>query len=301
MARQNRESVRNLDGPVVLRFIVVPAFVGVDHAYGHNALRFVTLVESLHCCELHGLGARHIDCGAVAAIERQEHTYESYTTCCLDRPDGEFFVTTFDKEPTADADNEYAGQCPAAENGVDELRDCSGREKSPEVSHHVTHLLRIESHADRLLHPRVSHENPECGQRGADSGDPCCGQMEFRAYLLPTEKHNGRESCLKEESENTFDGQGGAEDITHEPGIVAPVRTEFKFKDKTCGNADGEVNAEYGHPELGACEPFLRTGAHIEALHDSHNHRQAQSERHEQPVIDGRHCKLQARPVGYGY
>ena len=54
--------------------------------------------------------------------------------------------------------------------------------------------------------------------------------MEFLAYFVPPEKHYGHKSSFHKEGYDTFNGKWGSEDITYEPRIVAPVRTELNSR-----------------------------------------------------------------------
>ena len=78
--------------------------------------------------------------------------------------------------------------------------------------------------------------------------------MKLLAHLIPSEEHHCEECRFHEESEDAFDGERSAEDVTHEPGVVAPVGAELEFKDDTRSDADSEVDGEKLHPELGRSE-----------------------------------------------
>ena len=121
--------------------------------------------------------------------------------------------------------------------------------------------------------------------------------MESTAHLLPTEEHDGNERSFHEEGQNTFDGQGGAEDITYKPGVVAPVGAELKLQNQSSGHAYGKVDAEEFHPVLSGAFPFLISRAVVEGLHQAHDNCQPQGEGNEDPVVDGGEGKLCSRPV----
>jgi hypothetical protein len=58
-----------------------------------------------------------------------------------------------------------------------------------------------------------------------------------------------------------------------------------------------EVDAEQRAPEFRHLPPDRAAGHDIDRLHDRHEDRQTQRQRHEQEVIHGCHRKLQARQL----
>ena len=121
--------------------------------------------------------------------------------------------------------------------------------------------------------------------------------MEALGNLVPAEIHHSYEGALHEEGHDTLDGQGSAEDVTYEPGIVAPVRTEFKLQDDTRGHAHGEIDSEELLPKLGRALPELIIRAIVTGLHDTHTDSQSQRQRDKKPMVDSRQGKLRPRPV----
>ncbi len=121
--------------------------------------------------------------------------------------------------------------------------------------------------------------------------------MKLGTHLLPAKEHHGDERRLHEEGQNALNGKRRTEDVAHKPTVIAPVGAKLKLQDDASGHADGEIHAKDGHPELGGGQPLLAARAQVDGFHDGHNHTQAERERHEEPVIDGRKRKLSARPV----
>ena len=68
--------------------------------------------------------------------------------------------------------------------------------------------------------------------------------MKFLAYFIPAKKHNGDKGLLKEKSHDAFDGERCSKNITHEPGIIWPVGSKFKFENDSGSNTNGEINPE---------------------------------------------------------
>ena len=151
----------------------------------------------------------------------------------------------------------------------------------PEVSHDVSHLSRVEGHAHRVLHPCVGNENPQRRKAHAYGGEPGGCQVETAADFVPAEEHHGNESGFHEKRHYAFDGQRCSEDVAYEPAVVAPVCAELEFEDYASGHATSEIDAEKSHPEFGNVAPAGVAGAHVDALHDCHNQRQADCEGYE--------------------
>ena len=166
-----------------------------------------------------------------------------------------------------------------------------------EAGHLVAHGVGVEFAAHGILHPGVGHQNPPGRNRGTKTGEPRRGQMETRRHLLPAEIHHSDEGALHEKRHNALNGERRTENVAHEPGIVAPIRAEFKFKDDTRGHTHGEIHAEETLPENGGVLPEWLTCAIIARFHDAHDEGKTQREGHKEPMIDGGQCELGTRPV----
>ena len=125
--------------------------------------------------------------------------------------------------------------------------------------------------------------------------------MEAARHFLPSEEHNSHEGALHEERHDAFDGKRSAEDVAHEPGIVAPVGTELELKNNACGYAHREIHSKEALPELGSFFPEGLSCTIIDGLHDGHDYGKAEGEGHEQPMINGSKRKLGSRPVNKGW
>ena len=148
-----------------------------------------------------------------------------------------------------------------------------------------------------MLHPGVGYQNPPRRDGGAQACEPRGGQVEAAAHLVPTKEHDGYEGALHKEGQDAFDGKRRTEYIAHEPGVVAPVRAELKFKNQSRGHTYGKVNAEEFLPELGCLFPKLVLRADILCLHQCHDECEAQGQGNEQPMVARRQGKLRARPI----
>jgi hypothetical protein len=89
----------------------------------------------------------------------------------------------------------------------------------------------------------------------------------------------------------------GAPKISPKPRVVTPVSTELKLEYDTCGYTHGEVHAKESLPELCRLLPEGRAFLIVKSLGNTHDDRQAERQRHEEPVVDGRECELRPRPV----
>ena len=189
---------------------------------------------------------------------------------------------------------------PCRGDGMAELVDGKRRQGHFRERHHLmAHGIGIELTPHGILHPRVGHENPPCRDGGSQSGEPGGSEMESGRHLLPSEIHHRHEGRLHEECHNALDGEGGAEDITHEPRVVAPVGTELKFQDDARGNAHGKVHPEEFLPEFCHVFPEHLFRAVVASLEDAHDEGQSQREGDEQPMVDGSERKLRPRPVNH--
>ena len=121
--------------------------------------------------------------------------------------------------------------------------------------------------------------------------------METARNLVPSEVHHGHEGRFHEEGDDALDGQWCAEDVAHEPRVVAPVGAKLKFEDDTRGDAHGEVDAEEFLPELGSVFPEGVFGAIVARLHDTHDDGQAERQGYEEPMVDCREGELCPRPL----
>ena len=158
----------------------------------------------------------------------------------------------------------------------------------------MTHSVRIEFHAYRMLHPRVGDEDPNRRNTCPDTRHPGSQQVCLLTHLVPTEEHHGKEGCFHEEGQDTFDSQWRTEDVAHEPRVVAPIGTEFEFKDDARSDTHGKINGEEFHPELGCPFPELVFLDDIKGLHGCHDHCQTEGQRDENPMVTGRQSKLRS-------
>ena len=253
------------------------------------------LFKSFGGSEFHGLLFGNLHAALVACSHDDEGSQHADHGSHFDACHGEVTVAAAQQEPAADAHDEGSAGDPAAGNCVEEFHHCRRREcHGGEIHHFVAHGLRVELHAHGVLHPSVGHENPPGRERGSQSREPGGSEVEAGAHLFPAEEHDGDEGGLHEECHDAFNRQRGTEDVAHEPGVVAPVRAELEFQDETCGDADGEVDAEEFHPKLCALFPELIFLDEIDGFHDAHDEGESQGERDEEPVIAGGQCELRS-------
>ena len=270
---------------------------------GHNAEGSAgrTLAEAFGGCQLHGLMAGDVFTAAVAGEGHDEARHESDDGGDLDALRGEFHVAAAEQEPAAHGHDKDGSREPAARDGVAEFVDRERLESYAEEVHHlVAHGVRIEVHARGMLHPAVGHEDPPSRDGCTQAGEPGGGEVEAFADFTPAEEHEGDESRFHEEGQDAFDGQRGAENVAHKPGIVAPVGAEFKFENDTRCHSDGEIDAKEFLPELGGFLPEFVAGAIVTSFHNGHHERQSESEGDEEPMIACGKRELRSRPAEDG-
>ena len=241
------------------------------------------------------------------STQRGDETHDGTN---LDALDGQFRLAFLHEIPAGNGHHEDGSDDPCRDDRVAELVDGKRREGYVEERYHlVAHGVRIELATNGILHPCIGHQNPPGGNRCAQACEPCGGEMEAGRDLLPAEEHHGHEGGLHKECHDALDGQWRAEDIAYEPRVVRPVGAEFKLKDDTCGNTHGEIDAEEFLPELCAVAPKSVDGivdncsfrtielAIPNGLADTHDDSQSESQRNEQPMVDGCQCELCSCPV----
>ena len=257
-----------------------------------------TVVEGLHGREFHRLHAGDDRAGPVAGRGRDQREDEAEGRSDGDALAGHLLLAPPEQVPCADAHDEQRRQHERRGDGVEELVHRHGRkEHVPERGHLVAHRFEVERTAYGILHPCVGDQNPQGREVGPDGREPCRREVEALRDLVPSEEHDGDEGALHEEGHDALDGQRGTEDVAHEMRVVGPVGAEFEFEDDARRHADGEVDAEQAHPEFGGPFPEFVARADVEGLHDGEDEAQSQRERHEKPVVDGRHGELRTRPI----
>ena len=138
-------------------------------------------------------------------------------------------------------------------------------------------------------------------------GQPDARQVQLLGQPVPAEDPQAEERRLQEERQQAFDGQRRAEDVADEPAVVAPVHAELELLDDAGDHAHGEVDQEELAPELGHPQVAVVAGADPGRLHARDQQREADRQRHEQEVVDGRDRELPAceievhRPSGRVY
>ena len=167
----------------------------------------------------------------------------------------------------------------------------------PERGHLLAGRFGVEGRSDRILHPRVGHQNPQRRQVRADGRQPGRRKVKTSGHLIPAEKHHGDERTFQKKGHNSFDCQRRSENIADEIGVIRPVRPELEFEDQSGGHADREIDPENAHPKLDRPFPERIAGTVVNGLHDGADETQPEGQRHEQPMVDGRHRKLGPRPI----
>ena len=204
-----------------------------------------SVLKSLGGSEFHRLVFGCVYAGTVPREHYRQCSDNADQSRCLYACNGKADVPFPEQIPAAHADHEDGSCHPAAEPGVEELADCYRVEGyGPEINHLVADSVRIEFHSHRMLHPGICHENPDCGNCGSDACKPGGCEVESLADLVPSEVHHCDEGGFDEEGDDSLDGERRSENVSNEPGIIAPVGSEFKFQDETCGNTYREVDAE---------------------------------------------------------
>ena len=174
-----------------------------------------------------------------------------------------------------------------AGDGVREGRERRGvGQQRPDARQLGAAGLGIEADADWVLHERVGGEDEVRREPGADGGQPDRGQVHLAGQAVPAEDPQAEERRLDEERRQALDSERGAEDVTDEARVLAPVHAELELLHDAGGDADREVDQEQLAEELRQPQPALVVRAHPDRLHDRHERRQADRQRDEHEVVD---------------
>ena len=266
----------------------------------NNGKRYAgtSLFQTFGRSQLHRLVLTDMDTGSVATEHQhacaQDANHSGYPDACQGKTD----MALAQQIPRTDAYHEDRSGHPTAGDGVQELHHSYRiKYQCPEVDHFVTNRVGIELHAYRMLHPGIGHQDPHRRNAGTDTCHPSCQQVGTLAHLVPPKEHDCEEGRLHEKGQNPLDGKRRTENVAHKPRIIAPVGSELEFQNDTSGDTYRKINGEELHPELGRTLPELVFLDDIEGFHGSHNHRQPQRKRDENPMVTSGKSKLRSRPV----
>ncbi len=127
--------------------------------------------------------------------------------------------------------------------------------------------------------------------------------MDFRREAIPAENPDAEERRLEEECRQRLECERRAEDVAHEARILRPVHAEVELLHDAGHDAHAEVDEEDRPEELRKLARLLLPswalrddGARLEQCKEDG---QAERERHEQEVIDGRDGELPPRKFEY--
>ena len=175
-----------------------------------------------------------------------------------------------------------------------------GIENECAETHHLhTHGFKVELGAGRELHPAIGHQDPECGEVGADSHQPGCPEVLNLAQTIPAKEEHTDEGRLQEKRHQPFNGQRRPENVTHIVRIVGPVGTKLELHGQTRSDPKGKVDGKQLAPELGHVLVNGIVGHHIDRLHDRQDKRHPQRQWNKYKVIE--HCcgKLDPRQLNH--
>ena len=278
--------------------IIVSLFFGIQHSDSHQTYLGTSFIKSFYSRQFHRLCLCNLIAGTIARPHCQQRSDQSENSTDLYTGKCKLTVTFLQQEPTADTYNKHTAKHPSGQHRMEKLIDRHRRScHRPEIYHFITHRIRIELHAYRMLHPCIRNENPPSGNGSSQACQPSRSKVKAFAYLIPSEEHDRNKRSFHKERQNTFDSKRRTENIPHKPRIITPVRTKLKLQNQPRCHTDGEVNTEKFHPKLGSPLPEFIACFIIQRLHYSHHHSQSEGERNENPVVHGCHRKLGSRPI----
>ncbi|MNC11176.1 hypothetical protein D3C75_588660 [compost metagenome] len=167
------------------------------------------------------------------------------------------------------------------------------------VEDHRRHVGQLHAHrhgvelgADRVLHPAVGDEDPECGEVGAERHQRGHQQVLTPGELVPAEEEEADQSGLQEEGHQPLHRQRGAEDVADIVGVVGPVGAELELQGDAGGDPHDEVDTKQLAPEAGDVLVDHLAGHHVGGLGDHQDPGQPQGEGHKQKVEHRRRAEL---------
>ena len=125
-----------------------------------------------------------------------------------------------------------------------------------------------------------------------DRRDPDGGEVQTLRQLVPAEDPQPDEGGFEEEGHQALERERGAEDVADEAGVRRPVHAELELLHDAGDHAHGEVDQEDLAEEAREVQPLELAGAEPRRLEDRDRQRHAESERHEQEVVERRQTEL---------
>ncbi|OIQ71606.1 hypothetical protein GALL_467740 [mine drainage metagenome] len=284
---------RNMHG--IARFVI--GLIG-DTEGGERGGRGFGLPHRLDRGEFHLLAKARVIAAFVTQQDDRQGRGQTEGRGDGDGTARQFDMTPLQQIPRRNAQHEDRGGDVARRDSMHEfrLRDL--------IEHHVVkarhlhpHRHRVEGGANRVLHPAVCDEDPQSREVRADGDQPSHDHVLHLGQLVPAEEEQADKGCLKEEGHQPFDRQRRTENVADVLAIIAPVHAELELHRQAGSDAQDEVDAEQGAPELGHLTPDGAVGHDIDRLHDRDDGREAEGQRHKQEVVKSGHRKLQAREL----
>ena len=162
-------------------FIVVVGLIRIHNPESDERSPFLTLVQAFHCGEFHRLDFSNLNCGAVTCENGEQYAGNTHDTTYFYGLECKVNMLALEKIPSTYTQYEHAAEAPGGKHGVAEFVNCNRRKcNGPKISHYIAHLVRVEFHPYRVLHPGVGNEYPPSGEGRANDGKPGGCQMTSR-------------------------------------------------------------------------------------------------------------------------
>ncbi|EGE55402.1 hypothetical protein RHECNPAF_930048 [Rhizobium etli CNPAF512] len=212
---------------------------------GEGSRRRLGLPHALDCGELHLLIFGREITAFVAEHDDRERRGEAEGGGNRHRALGKLDMPALQHIPGGNAEHEDRGADITRRDRMNEFRLGDRVEDHVEEACDLhAHRLRIERRSNRVLHPAIGDEDPECGKIRAERHRPGGNEMADLRQLVPAEEEQTDEGRLQEEGHQAFDRQRRAEDVADIIAVIAPVHAELEFHDDAGGDADHEIDAE---------------------------------------------------------
>nr|AAP55501.1 hypothetical protein [Leifsonia xyli subsp. xyli] len=289
---EERQQVRHADAEQLMHAVRCP-----ERENGERCVRARRgFVQRLRRRHLHGLRLHHSEAQLVAGDHGADARADHQPQTGFERRPHRLEVLVAGEVPGGDRDDQTGGDHERAEDGVREGRegDFVGQHRA-DVRQLRPATGLVEVVADRILHEGVGRDDEIGGEDGAGGGHPDRGEVQTLRQFVPAEDPEADEGRFEEESEQTLQGERGAEDVADEARVVGPVHPELELLHDAGHHSHREVDEEELPEEVGQLQVVDFARAIPGGLEHGDDRHEADGERHEQEMVDGGETELPPR------
>ena len=228
--------------------------------------------------------------------QQQSGENRSQTKACGNRKGapGKTDVATLQQVVSTDGEYKHSSGGITGSHGVDKfylsdrVKDDGGK-----VSHLHAHGFEVKLCTDRVLHPAIGDQDPECGEVRTKGDQPGTNQVLNPGHAIPAKEKHTDEGRLQEEGHQTLDRQRRTKYVANVVRIIGPVSTKLELHGQAGSHAKSEVDTEQFAPEPGHVLVHLFAGHDIDRLHNGEHKAQAECQGDKKKMIKGCQCELE--------